>query len=981
MFCFFFGEPTDNGATKKNCFENKKPPFISLEQKWVDSVYNSLTPDERLAQLFMIPCYSHKDQGHIREIKEAISRYKIGGLIFMQGGPVRQAKLVNYFQSLTKTPLMMSIDGEWGLAMRLDSTPEFPKQMTLGAIQNDSLIYLMGKEIANECKAVGIQINFAPVADVNNNPNNPVIGMRSFGEDKFNVARKAYSYMLGLQDNGVLANGKHFPGHGDTDKDSHKTLPSILHNANRLDSLELYPFKYLFERGLGSVMVAHLYIPAYDSIRNQASTLSKKVVTDLLKNKMNFQGLVFTDALNMRGASAYNSPGEIDAKALLAGNDVLLFSENLEEAFKVIKNAIRSNEISQSEIDARCRKILKAKYWLGLSTRKELKTKGLYSELNNSYQLALRAKLAEASMTLLKNKNEILPLKVNDTLKIASVSVGAVKQSVFSEYASRYASIDFYGVTHHSTPSARHAILEKMKKYDLVLIEINNTHFRPDNNFGYSAESDLLVQDLLKNNKTVISFFTNPYLLNKVKNLDRAEAVLVAYEDNVFSQKALAEAIFGAIKVNGKLPVSTSLFPLNSGLDLVKTIRIQYTTPEAMGIQKKKLVQIDSIAKKGISDRCYPGCRILALKDGKVFYDKSFGNYTYGKSNPVNYNTVYDLASVTKVSATALALMKLHGEGKLDVTKKFKDYLNECESTNKADLSLCEVMAHQSGLPAWIPFFKRTLKSKGVHREGYYSDKVSDRYPYRVRRGMYVMNSMRDTIMQAILNCSLKEKGTYVYSDLGYYLHQRIIENMTRSTLDSFLMKKFYLRLGLQTIGYTPYKRFSTDRIAPTENDMEFRKTLLCGDVHDQGAALLGGVAGHAGLFSNANDLAVIMQMLLNKGEYGGERFLDSNSVKLFAWKNYFEGNRRGLCFEKPELKGKKDSPVTSECSMESFGHSGFTGTFVWADPKNQLIYIFLSNRVHPETEPNKLFTSGIRPKIHKLFYDAVQDTRKVFYD
>ncbi|MFN5183162.1 MAG: serine hydrolase domain-containing protein [Bacteroidota bacterium] len=390
---------------------------------------------------------------------------------------------------------------------------------------------------------------------------------------------------------------------------------------------------------------------------------------------------------------------------------------------------------------------------------------------------------------------------------------------------------------------------------------------------------------------------------------------------------------------------------------------------------------MDSIAEKGIRDRCYPGCRILAIKDGKVFLDKSYGNFTYGNSDNVDENTVYDLASVTKISGTALALMKLHGEGKLDINKTFGDYLSECNGTNTSALRLCEVMTHQSGLPAWIPFYKSSLTDKGVYKPGYYSERQSKDYPFRVRDGMFALSTIRDTILYQVMNCKLKGRGKYLYSDLGYYLHQRIIEKATSQSLDSFLMVKFYRRMGLQTIGYTPHRRLSKDQIAPTENDQEFRKALLCGDVHDQGAALMGGVAGHAGLFSNANDIAVIMQMLLNKGVYGGERFLDSNTVKLFAWKNYFPSNRRGLCFEKPDLDRKKEGPVTSEASMESFGHSGFTGTFVWADPSNQLIYVFLSNRVHPNAESNKLAASHIRPKIHKLLYEAIEDLNPPYKD
>ncbi len=954
------------------------PPFLLSEEKWVDSVFASLTPEERLGQLFMIPAYSNKDMKHVREVRELIQKYKIGGLIFMQGGPLREAKLTNYYQGLSKTPLMIAIDGEWGLAMRLDSTPSFPKQMTLGAIQNDSLIYFMGKEIALECKRMGIHVNFAPVADVNNNPNNPVISMRSFGEDKYQVARKAEMYMRGMQDNGVLANGKHFPGHGDTDKDSHKTLPTILHNEDRLDSLELYPFKYLFERGLGSIMVAHLFIPAYDTTKNQASTLSKKVVTDLLKDKLGFQGLIFTDALNMKGASKYNAPGVVDAKALIAGNDVLLFSENIEKAFEEIRKAIMAGEITQEEIDARCKRILKAKYWSGLNKRPVVRNKNLYEDLNNPKQDFLRMKLAEASMTLLQNNENILPLKSLDTLKIATVSIGVEARNTFSNFVSRYAPANHFSVSHNAKQKLRDTLLKRLEDYNFVIVQVNACNNNPEKNFGFTAESDTLLQKILRNKKTIVTFFANPYLLGRINNLDKAAAVLMSYEYNFYSQKASVETIFGAIPVNGKLPVTSGIFTRGTGLELNESVRIQYTVPFAVGIEKKNLSQIDSIAEKGIKDKCYPGCRIIALKDGKVFYDKSFGTYKYGTSDSVNYNTIYDLASITKISSSAISLIKLHGDGKLDVSKKLSTYIPEINGTDKGDLVISDILTHQSGLQAWIPLQNGTIDKKGSFKPGYYTSKPDQNHSLRVAAGMFTLNTMPDSIFKTIVRSELKEKGKYVYSDLGYYFHKRIIEKTYNTTLDSFVTNNFYRKLGLQTMMYKPWEQISCSNIAPTEHDKLFRKTLICGDVHDPGAALMGGVAGHAGLFSNANDLAVLMQMLLNKGVYGGERYLDSNSVKLFAWKNYTEGNRRGLCFEKPETDPKKESPVTKECSPESFGHSGFTGTFAWADPNNGLVYVFLSNRVFPDAKDNKLAKAGIRGKIHKILYEALESAKPV---
>ncbi len=956
---------------KKN--KDQPVPFWSVESKWVDSVFASLNADEKIGQLFMVAAYSNKDMKHVREVRELIQKYNIGGLIFMQGGPVREAKLTNYYQTLAKTKLLIAIDGEWGLAMRLDSVPQYPRQMTLGAIQNDSLIYEMGKQIALECKRMGIHVNFAPVADVNNNPENPVISVRSFGENKYAVAKKAYMYMAGMQDNGIMANGKHFPGHGDTDSDSHKTLPTILHNTERLDSLELYPFKYLFERNLASIMVAHLNIPAYDTTQNQASTLSKKVVSDLLKTKLGFKGLIFTDALNMKGASKYNAPGVVDMKALLAGNDVLLFSENVPKAITEIKAAIERGDISQEEVDEHVKKILKAKYWCGLDKKQFVHLKNLKEELNTLPSDLLNTKLAEASVTLLQNNNSILPLKQVDTLRIAEISIGMEEATVFSQYLNKYVKADHFGLSNEAKQKDRDSLLAKLKNYNLLIVQVNKTNNKPNANFGLSTENMDLIRQLGEQKKSIISFFSNPYLLGKLKGLENYAAIVNAYEYNRFSQKAAAEAIVGAIRVSGKLPVSCGSFKPGIGIVLKNISRIQYIIPEQIGIDSKKLCSIDSIALQGIKDECYPGCQIVALKDGKIFYQKSFGKYTYLSNQKVNNESIYDLASVTKVASSSIALMDMVSRNKVDVNKTLVQYLPELSGSNKADIVLKEMLTHQAGLQAWIPFYLRTLSKHNDYREGYYSTKQSDEFPTRVAENLYVKKGYTDSIYARIIESKLEKKGEYLYSDLGYYFTKKIIEQSIQTPLNEYVRSHFYQPMGLYSLCYKPRDYFNLERLVPTENDTKFRKQLVHGDVHDQGAALMGGVAGHAGLFGNATDLATLMQMLVNKGNYNGVQYLDSNVVKVFTQGcEYCPLNRRGLCFDKPEPDEKKESPVIKECSLQSFGHSGFTGTFTWADPVNGLVYVFLSNRVNPDAEKNKLVKSGIRGKIHKVFYEAI---------
>lgn len=946
------------------------PEFISLQNKWVDSVFSSLSPDERLAQLFMVAAYSNKDLKHVKEIRDLVADYRIGGLIWMQGGPVAQGKLANYYQTLAKTPLLYSIDGEWGLAMRLDSTIRYPKQMTLGAIQNDSLIYEMGRQIARECKRLGIHINFAPVADVNNNPLNPVIGQRSFGENKYKVARKSEMYMRGLQDEHVMACAKHFPGHGDTDSDSHLGLPLLNHSRARLDSLELYPFRYLFDRGLSTVMVAHLNIPTLDSGKNQASSLSPQVVNDLLKTRMGFKGLVFTDALNMKGVAKFNEAGMVDVKALLAGNDMLLFSGNVPKAIEEIKKAIQEGKITQEDIDKRCKKILQAKYWCGLNRKQEIVTRFLSKDIVPKSGEELNDKLAEAAITLLKNENKFIPLRGTDTLKLVEVSIGVDESNTLGSTLRNFAYVEHVGITHTAEKEELTEAFEKINNADVVVLQLNKTTAKPDNNYGLGKQSLRLADSIARLKPTILVVSTNPYVLNKLISIKPYKTILVAYEYLPTLLRASAHAIIGTTKVNGRLPVSTNFFKAESGLEL-EALPQQATTTLKENRAANRFAKVDSIALAGIREKAYPGCQIVAMQNGEVIYQKSFGAFTYAyDAKPVDNGTLYDLASLTKIAATSLALMKLEGDSLFDHNKTLGDYLPYLKGSNKETLYIDEVLSHQAGLVAWIPFYLKSLEKNGRYKPGYYSKKSNGEFTVPVARNLFTTPSFKDSIYKRIVESKVENRGKYVYSDLGYYFMQQIIEEQSHQKLEDYV-KDLYFKVGIG-LTYRPLNYLSKYQIAPTENDEKFRKQIVQGFVHDPGAALLGGVAGHAGLFGNALDVAKLMQLYLNKGELNGVRLLDSNVVKDFTSCRFCPNNRRGLCFEKPELDPKKDNPVVSDCSPQSFGHAGFTGTFAWADPRNKLVVVFLSNRVYPNAEDNKLTKLGIRGKIHKAFYEAL---------
>ncbi len=954
--------------------EQKLPPFLNgNNDAWVDSVFNSLTPDERLGQLFMVAAYSNRDSNHLKELDSLVCNYNIGGLIFFQGGPVRQANMTNLLQSYAKTPLLIAMDCEWGLAMRLDSTFKFPRQMTLGAANNDTLVYEMGAEIASHFKRLGMHVNFAPSVDVNNNPLNPVIGSRSFGENKQRVAEMGVQYMNGMQDNGILACAKHFPGHGDTDSDSHKTLPIINKSAERMDTLELYPFREMIRNGIGSMMVAHLYIPAYDTTTNQASTLSSKVVKDLLQDTLGFQGLIFTDALNMQGVAKFYEPGDVSLRALLAGNDVLLFAENVPVAIEKIKAAIVEGKITQEEIDRRCKKVLRVKAWAGLNNYKPINLNNLYTDLNNVKSEVINRKAYSSAITLISNKNNLLPLKNLDKLNIACVSIGDTSQNLFFSRANDYAAVKCFNIK----PDADSALYIKTKAllagFNTVLINVQNTNTQPAKNFGVSPHAVKMINALNDGNrKVVLSVFGNAYTLNRIPGAELTDALIMAYEENAYTLDYTAQLIFGGIGAKGKLPVNVNtMFSMSSGLT-TQPIRMGYTIPEMMGYNANDFHKVDSIALDGIAKHAFPGCQILVAQKGKVIYRKNFGGYTYeANSLPVSGKSIYDLASVTKIAATLPVIMQLTDKKEIDISSKLSAYLPELLLTNKKDIVLRDMLAHQSGLKAWIPFYQNTLK-EGKLDDFIYSTTQNETFPYRVAEKLYIRKLYPEMIYTAINESELGKKE-YVYSDLGYYYLKRVAEKYTSQPLDVYVKNTFYRKLGMSNTTYHPRDYFELDRLVPTEYDMAFRKQLVQGDVHDPGAAMLGGVGGHAGLFSNANDLAKLMQMYLQMGEYGGERYISEATLKEFTKCQFCaNGNRRGLGFDKPEQNGK--SGPTCDCvSYMSFGHTGFTGTYAWSDPDKQVVYIFLSNRVYPDAENKKLIDMNIRTKIQEAVYDVVR--------
>ena len=934
--------------------------------KWVDSVYNRLSIEERIGQFFMLAAYTEGKEYNMDSVVARIAAGKAGGVIFFKGMPDKEAEWTNKIQDSGKVQSFIAIDGEWGLAMRLDSTIAFPRQMTLGAINDNKLIYDMGREIGRQCKRMGINIDFAPVVDVNNNPNNPVINERSFGEDKYKVALKGMEYMDGLQDEGILACAKHFPGHGDVDKDSHKQLPSILKSAGSIDSLELYPFKIMFNNGVGSVMVAHLNVPALDPDSASVASLSPKIATQLLQDSLHFNGLVFSDALNMKGVSAAHKPGTVDSMAFMAGDDILVFSEDVNEGISKIKSAVDSGCISLTEIEARVKKVLAYKYKLGLNKPQHVELGHLMHDINNSNAKLLRQKLFEGAMTIAANLDNRLPLRNWNYKKVASVSIGVNGASSFQHNINNFEEMDYFTQPLEKSDKAFNNLFEQLAGYDLVIIDLHGMGRQAAKDYNVTEDARKFIEALSGRTKVVLVVFGNAYSLHF---FDYMPWVLQAYEDNETSNLTAANALFGAEKISGRLPVTASkTFPAETGTMVDTIYRLKLSTPEEVGIKSSDLRHMDDVCQKGIDAKAYPGCQLLVAKDGKVIWNKCYGTPFYETTEKVKPGDLYDLASITKVAATTMAVMKLYEQKKLSLDKTIGDYLTLPKDATIKNLKLRDVLTHQAGLRAFIMFYKPTIDSN-FHK--YYRRVAEPDFSVQVADSLFIRNDYPDSMWNIINHSTVDEHPHYVYSDNDFYIMQKIVEKITGKKLDTYVSETFYRPMGLTRMGYKPLNRYKRERLMPTENDTIFRKQVVQGHVHDPGSAMYGEVAGHAGVFSNAFDLAALFEMLLNNGVYNGKRFLDTAAIKLFTARQS-KISRRGFGFDKPEPDVSKASPCYDGTPLATFGHTGFTGTCVWADPTNHLIYIFLSNRVYPNAENALLVKMGIRTDLQETIYKAL---------
>jgi len=818
---------------------------------WIDSVYNNLTLKEKIGQLLLIRVSAYWDEKDLESVGNIIKEYNIGGIVLFKGNPSRQAYLINKLQEKSKTPMFVAIDGETGLSMRMDSTILFPRQMMLGAIKNDSLIYEFGEHLGVEAKRIGIHISFSPVADINNNALNPVIGNRSFGESIQNTTQKSIMMMSGMRAQKIISVAKHFPGHGDTETDSHHDLPLIKKSYLDLNKTELIPFIQLIKNNIPGIMVAHLYIPLLDTSTNRASSLSPIIVNGLLRDSLKYQGLVFTDGLDMRGVSKYFKPGEIELKALEAGNDVLILPQNPTKSITTIINAIDSGYLDSNIVNRSCYKIIKSKYGVGLNDFHSVKLENIVNDLNGEKANFLNYRLITNSITCIKNTNNFIPIK-NISQKILCVGIGKDEKNFFQNILDLNLNCDYVNIPKYFNQDVFSNLLIKIKEYETVLIDITNTNNFANYNYGITNDAIILCDSIASLKPSVLVLFATPYILNNFKNLEQFKSVIVAYQDNKNIQELTAQTVLGVNPAIGVLPVTiTSQHKYGNSIKTNTTSRIGYGFPEEFGISQDNFSNIDSLLKKSINDSLFSSASIGVIYKNKIIYNKNYGKPDYNDSTLTSETQLYDLSALTKIFSTTLAIMKLYDEDSIDLYESISTYLPMFENSNKENIIIKDLLLHQSGLADWLPFHKYFINKKDrTLNDTLFSKEFSSKTPIKVADGIFCSSEVNQIILEKIKESSLSTKRYLRYSNLGYYLLKEIVEKVSKTSIDTFVYENIYKPLALKNTLFNPLQKFSKENIVSTSNDTLFRNQILRGYVHDEGAALLGGVAGQAGLFS-----------------------------------------------------------------------------------------------------------------------------------
>ena len=984
-----------SNAKLPNLFNNVDQVMMN---QWVDSVFNSLTPEARIGQLIVAGVTPSSNDATRELVKQLVTQNLVGGLIYENSSMADQAAVTNLAQSLATVPLMITIDGEWGLGMRLKEVPNFQRNLILGALDDDMLLYEYGREVARQCRRMGIQVNFAPVLDVNDNPLNPVIGTRSYGESPELVARHAIAFARGLEDGGVMAVGKHFPGHGNSSEDSHKTLPVINKSLQEINTCELVPFRKFIEAGLSGILTAHLLVPSIDKGKAPTS-LSPECVSTLLRDELGFDGLIFTDALNMKGATQMLN-GSACVNALLAGNDVLLMPENIGNEIAAVKAAVNNGTISQSVIDERCKKILRYKYALDLTGKQRVSTSNLLSEVNSQKAEVLKRQLTAGSITVIKNNDDILPIHNLQSRRIAVATIGNEKgtASKFTRRCADYAQVKRFDLEKVGSASE---LAEQLHDghFNTIIVEVGE-----DNEANREA-----LEAIAKKCKNIIAVLTcKPYDIKNYGNAithKHVKAVVLTYDNSTVAEDYAAQTIFGGNAANGNLPISLSFKGKKTRYDAGHGIhyaanRLGYSIPAEVGLDNRLTAQIDSVCRLGVQQHAFPGCQVIVARHGKVIYKGAFGTIDYNSPVKVDDNTLFGLASVSKATGTISGVMKAFDDGKFRLDDKASQYIPGLRDGDKEDITFRDLLYHETGMPASLNMWYMMMDEKSYTGEliagaedathtikimngawGHKDAKMrtdilstvkTDKFNIAIADGLWGGRVTYDSIMNRMYHAKLGKKK-YLYSCCNFSLLADAVQRMTHSPLNYYVNNYIFAPLGSYHTMYRPLSKFSRDEIAYTEKDTYLRRQHIHGYVHDELAAFSGGVQGNAGLFSNANDLAKLFQMWLNGGTYGGVRLLKASTVETFTTQKS-PNSHRGLGFDKPVVGNPDASNTCAEATPETYGHTGFTGTCFWVDPKNDMFYIFLSNRVCPTRNNPNFGRISVRSHIQSLIYKAIRE-------
>jgi len=932
-------------------------------KNWPKRVLKKLSLREKIAQMMIYRMhlkYENVTPEKWEEITRLVSGDGIGGIHLWSGDGSSSIAFINEIQNRSKVPIIFDADIERGFGQRFPSGTDFPPMMAITATGNPKNAYDVGKIVAIESKAAGVQWNLSPVVDVNNNPLNPIINTRSFSEDPDIVSEFSLEYTKGLQDHGMIATAKHFPGHGDTQTDSHSSLAMIPSDSSRLWSVELKPFRVMAESGIDVVMLAHVHAPDYQPEADEPATLSRFWVTEILRERLGFDGAIITDAMSMGGITKNYSDDYAIVKAIQAGCNIIIQNYDLTGAIDVVEKAVIEGDISIDQINSSALKMLQLKDKVGLNLNRYISMDYMMENISTKENRETASRIASESITLVRDKKGLLPLSANgkDTLYVFDIYDQEYKHSrstVTAKIIAERFPVRSVQIDESDKKPVLDAIIKSIPKNSQILInafvspkEWKDRIFFPDNETYFVREL------LKKSDRIILASLGTPYLL---QDFSEVSTYLCAYKGSSIMQNALADALLGLKDISGRLPVTIpNLNEIGSGMFKEKKIEIEEISEYTPGTQVKRVLPrevgvdnsyLESFMESAIEDSAWPGGVLLAAKGGNIFYHQGHGFHTYSRNHPVRSSDIFDLASITKVVATTSAIMRLVDQNKINIDKPVVTYLPDFKGKKKkykkqkSTITVKDLLSHSSGLPAFKQYHQMK-KSKDL-----------------------ILGSIYDTEPVRMIG------DTMIYSDVGAIMLGELVEKVSGLSLNKFTDSLVFEPLGMSTTFFNPPKE-KIHRIVPTEIDPN--GNLIHGYVHDENAHSLGGVAGHAGLFSTAKDLAIFSQMMLNKGLYGWKRIFRQNTVELFtARANIIAESSRCLGWDSPS--GESSGGVY--LSDASFGHGGYTGTTLWIDPENEIIVILLTNAVHPNRKNKEPKYFDWRHRIHSAVYESLSLNEK----